>query len=188
MKTEKDFFVPYSIAVAMRGLGFNEPCLMIYEDGANYVGEGKYDRSQRLNYFNLQVGKHLEPADFHQTTNEMVNEHYEQFDDEEEDVDEVSLNHYPHVVSCTAPTYEQTFNWIEKNYNIFASIRLLESSSLNGNKQKGMEIMFRYDIVNLNDKNPFSGITPNKKEFYTDKLDCKNDCLSDMLEYVMKKS
>jgi hypothetical protein len=84
------------------------------------------------------------------------------------------------------PTYEQAFDWIEMRYKIFATIRLLESSSLKNPIGKP-QILFTYDIVNLNDELPFYGTTKRKKESYTDKNECKSDCLSQILDFISEK-
>lgn len=174
-------FIPYDVAVNLRSLGFNGPCLMIYEHGAHYQGDDTYSFSVDLDYLTIQAGKHSVPADFDETTNGQVNEAYEQYDDDEY---EAEPNEYPNVVSCTAPTFDQTFQWLLDTFNIFGEIRILESSSIKGNKKSGFEKMFKYEIIDLNNPSPFSGITTNIKPYYTDLYECKSDCLRTILKHL----
>jgi len=181
----KKIFVPHDVAVKLRGLGFNEPCLLIYEHGAEYQGDEKYSYDVDLRYLDVQAGKHLVPCDFEDCTNDTVNEVYEQYDDDEY---ESAGNEYPNVISCTAPTFDQTFQWLLDEFNIFGEIRMLESSSINGNRKLGFDKLFKYEIIDLNTDRPFYGLTDNIKPYYTDITECKSDCLRTILNQLILNS
>ena len=96
----KELFVPFDIALRAKELGFNEPCFTYYcTDG--YFSETPKNSGDDIKY----------PGDskFDEHTNDLLNEDYEEIDDESEDIREV----------CSETLYQQLIDWLKiKHYFI----------------------------------------------------------------------
>jgi hypothetical protein len=92
----KELFVPNKQALALRELGFDEPCLSYYFSDGTFNDAAEEDDT-------------LYPGDprFHSDTNSSLSKHLK---------DELKYN------SVSAPLYSQAFSFFREKYNLYPSI------------------------------------------------------------------
>lgn len=93
-------FTSYEIALKLKKLGFDKPCFKIFDE----YGE--------LNNFIISQGKDFNLAEFEETTNSRILcelNNYSLPDDIEFEI-------------CTAPLYQQVFQWFREKHNIIIEV------------------------------------------------------------------
>ena len=96
----KNEFVPYDIALSMKGLGFNEPCI------AWWFKERLLMLGQYENTF---------PAEEIEVENNNIEIKRQDFDSDDQFKD--------YLKSCSAPLYQQAFRWFREKHNLTTHIQ-----------------------------------------------------------------
>jgi len=94
-------FVPFEIAIALKELGFNEPCFAYYTniDGKTYL-------SFKINYEQVySIGSYIET--------------------ENSGLVPISVRNQDYYIP-TAPLYQQAFKWFREKYKLFSSFHCPE--------------------------------------------------------------
>jgi hypothetical protein len=119
-------FIPYTQALALRELGFNEPCFTTYDDDKRLRNPFDYEKSEdEENISYIEDSKEfIHNSDL---TFENFNGH---------------PNHYTQFI--TAPLYQQAFRWFREKHGWVGGIRLLTNSvpGIIGEFTKGKDYSF----------------------------------------------
>lgn len=151
----KKLFTTYEIALKLKEIGFNEPCLKYFKDGEIW------------NLYKIK-SQGCESADFEETTNNEIDLEYEDYSFPE-DGDELGVKY---LEPCSAPLWQQAIDFLEtKGYMVSAKRAILYDIN------KVEFIGYICWIIDLKNKDPF-GELPCLNELIKIKYKTKNEALN----------
>lgn len=149
----KELFIDYPEAIELKAFGFIEHCIALY-------------------YFPLFYSV---PA-FLYVEDEPENNNIPLDLSESEAINDKALEE-EYKNSCSAPTYEQAFEWIYEKYGLFANIQI----------GYGFPIWFSYQIVNRDKIWDSSDFFEKHPSSWSTILEAKRECLKRLIQIIKTK-